>query len=262
MAIDGAYDVILDASVGRQKATLELRTRGEKLSGTLMGTMNLKFDDGVVSGNKLSWTMDGQIAKIYPEVVTWACTATVDGDTIVGYAKLGALGDAHFKGTRRGKGSVSETLLPWTDLGLPRYEPISVEWVAAMGAYMKRKAATKNIDFELTWSIEYTDPPTHLLRGHGPNMIGYHMVFKDGTVQVFDGRAPDADVRFIYPYDPFALRLRMRSDEYMAWVEAEGAKYHGLVKTTGDLTKMPLINSIVAGPGNDIREEFLSQQSV
>ena len=261
MVVDGKYVVVLDATWGRQKAELELRTHGSELSGTLIGAMDLKFGNGVVSGNNLSWTMEGQIAKIYPEIVRWKCTATLDGDKITGYATVsGDIGDAPFHGTRAGKGGEAEVALPWTDLGLPRYEAISVEWVKAMGAYMKKKAENHRVEFDLTWSIEYTNPPAHLLRGHGPDIVGYHMIFKNGTVEVFDGPLPNPDVHFVYPYDPFALRLRMGTDDYIAWVKEEGAPYASQVKTSGDLPKMKLL--VAHGPGNDIREEFLSQQTV
>ena len=127
--------------------------------------------------------------------------------------------------------------------------------------YVREKTKDKVVDFEVAWSVEYVDPPAHLLRGHGDNVVGYHYLAKDGKFDVVDGPLESADVRAIYPYDPFAVGLRMNTDQWVAWVTENGAKYRDQVKSTGDMSKARLISDLMAGQGNDIREEFLSQRT-
>ena len=264
MAVDGIYRIILDSPIGRQKATLKLVTRGSSLSGTMTGAMgSLDFTEGTVDGANLTWTMEGVVTAMYSRTATWKCTATIDADSITGEAKIGNLGTAPFNGSRAGHGRdhVEKPTIAWTDLGLPRYEAVSIEWVNALNAYVKKKTQGKTVDFEMVWSVEYMNPPRHLLRGRDRDTIGYHFRAKDGKIEAGDGPLEDADIRAVYPYDPFALNLRKNTDEYVAWVAEHGAKYKDQVKTTGDLDKVKLISDLMAGLNNDIREEFLSQQT-
>jgi len=272
MVVDGKYVVVLDATWGRQKAELELRTHGSELSGTLIGAMDLKFGNGVVSGNNLSWTMEGQIAKIYPEIVRWKCTATLDGDKITGYATVsGDIGDAPFHGTRAGKGGEAEVALPWTDLGLPRYEAISVEWVKAFGEWIGARFEGQTLDFDYRWSIELTDPPKHLLRDDGRSSIGWHYIVKDGKFTFGDGPL-EGNLDFgghAIPYASQVKRMRLTTDQLVEQQERNpppgplpGEKQTRLDQTEEFRYKMKRMNELISGPGNVMREEFWSQRTL
>jgi hypothetical protein len=255
MSIDGKYEIILDAEIARQQAVLELKTQGSKLSGSLNGAMSIEFTDGVVDGVNLSWTMRGRAAAMYPEIYTWICTATVAGDNISGTMDVGeVVGRAPFHGVRAGKSDIhAKPALDWKDLGLPRYEPLSVEWVNALRVWIKERARGKNLP-NLSTSSEFTNPPAHLIRDKSLDFAGFSVVHRDGEVEVFDVPNPDADFRFVYPYDPFALNLRMNTNQYVAWVKENGARYADQVKMIGDVNQIARHNATMAGTGNDIRD--------
>ena len=266
MGVDGKYSVMLDSPLARSKATLEFASQGSKLSGKISGVMETMEFNGAVDGAKVSWTMEGVIAASYSYKAKWECIATIQGDAIRGEMTVGEPGTFPFSGTRitaeNARAMAEEGALPWKDLGLPRYEAISVEWVNALKAYVKEKTKGKTCDFELVWSIEYTNPPAHLLRGDGRDFIGYHWRAKNGKFEVFDGPVETAVIRTIYPYYPIAVHLRMNTNDYTKWAQEHGAEVRDQVKTIGASVELgKRVNQFMGGANNDIREEFLSQQT-
>jgi hypothetical protein len=78
--------------------TLVLATDGASLSGSLQSAMGgADFTDGTVDGDNLAWT----VKLTQPMPIEVDLTATVNGDSISGTAKLGSFGDATFEGTRQ-----------------------------------------------------------------------------------------------------------------------------------------------------------------
>src|SRR3974390_303752 len=265
MTVDGTYDITLDSPIGRQKATLDLITDATGITGTLTGGMgSLPITGGSVRGNDVHWTMEGTFHAAYAHLVLWDCTATVNGESISGTMEIGELGSVGFRGSRIALDATPSEerarVIEWRDLGKPRYEAVSVEWVNALAEYVEERFGKTEFDFDLVWSVEYRDPPQHLLRGDGRVTVGYHFRAGGGKIEVGDGPADDAELRVAYPYDPFALNLRMPTDEYVAWVAEYGRSLQNLVETRGDLAKAKLMSDKMAGINNDIREEFLSQQ--
>jgi hypothetical protein len=267
MAVNDKYRVLLESPLGRSRATLELVSNGAKLSGSLTGSMGvLTFADGALDGSKVRWTMKGLIAASYTNAAIWECSAVVESDAIRGEMTVGEVGTFAFHGPRMGPDYRIEDeppALAWKDLGLPRYVPMSSEWVNALKEYVKDKTKGKTCDFELTWSIEYTDPPAHLLRGDGRDFVGYHFKAKDGKFEVCDEPLETADMRTRYPYFPVATHLYMNTDQYMAYVREHGAEFRDRVesiRTNVAIGKQ--VNEFMGGVGNDIREEFLSQRSL
>jgi hypothetical protein len=84
--------------IGEQHSTLVLSSSGNAVQGTMssgaMGSTALR--DGTTDGRSASWKAD--ISQ--PMSMTLEFTASVDGDTISGNAKLGMFGNAPFSGTR------------------------------------------------------------------------------------------------------------------------------------------------------------------
>ena len=97
MSADGTWNTTMNTPMGAQQGTLELKTDGSTLTGTLSGAQGtIELKDGVADGDSLSWKAD----ITTPMAMTLEFTATVDGDSISGNVKLGAFGDASFSGTR------------------------------------------------------------------------------------------------------------------------------------------------------------------
>ncbi len=97
MAIDGTYKIEIDTPMGKQEATLTLKTDGGKLSGSAESMMGKNDFTGTVNGDALAWTMDinspmGEMKLEY--------TAKVTGDAIAGEVKVGTFGSSPFKGKR------------------------------------------------------------------------------------------------------------------------------------------------------------------
>ena len=97
MSADGTWNTTMNTPMGAQQGTLELKTDGGALTGTLSGAQGtIELKDGVADGDSLSWKAD----ITTPMAMTLEFTATVDGDSISGNVKLGAFGTASFSGTR------------------------------------------------------------------------------------------------------------------------------------------------------------------
>jgi len=97
MAIDGTYKIVIDTPMGKQEATLALKTDGGKLSGTADSAMGKSEFTGTVNGDALAWVMDinspmGQMKLEY--------TGKITGDDIAGEVKIGSFGSAPFSGKK------------------------------------------------------------------------------------------------------------------------------------------------------------------
>ncbi|MDE0063000.1 MAG: hypothetical protein OXP09_07710 [Gammaproteobacteria bacterium] len=97
MSADGTWNTTMNTPMGAQQATLELKTDGSSLTGTMSGQQGtIELKDGAADGDSLSWKVD----ITTPMAMTLEFSATVDGDSISGNVKLGAFGTASFSGTR------------------------------------------------------------------------------------------------------------------------------------------------------------------
>ena len=97
MGADGIWNVTMKTPMGDQEGTLTLATDGDTLTGSMSGPQgSMEVEDGTVDGNSLSWTVN----MTSPMPIKVESTATVDGDSITGEAKLGPFGPASFSGTR------------------------------------------------------------------------------------------------------------------------------------------------------------------
>ncbi|MBC8363982.1 MAG: hypothetical protein H8E59_03150 [Actinobacteria bacterium] len=97
MSVDGTWNVTMQTPMGAQSGTLTFATDGGTLTGEMGGPQgNIPIEDGTCDGNQLSWVVN----MTSPMPIKVESSATVDGDTITGEAKLGAFGTATFEGTR------------------------------------------------------------------------------------------------------------------------------------------------------------------
>ena len=97
MSVDGTWNSTMNTPMGEQKGTMEIQTDGGALTGVMKGAQGeVEFKDGTVDGNNVAWKAD----ITQPMPLTLEFTATVDGDTMTGEAKLGAFGTAPFTATR------------------------------------------------------------------------------------------------------------------------------------------------------------------
>ena len=97
MSADGTWNTTMNTPMGAQNGTMELKTDGASLSGTLTSPQGtIELEDGTVDGDALTWKAD----ITTPMAMTLEFSATVDGDSMSGDVKLGAFGNATFTGTR------------------------------------------------------------------------------------------------------------------------------------------------------------------
>jgi len=92
---DGVWETVTQTPFGAQKATLTLKTDGNRLTGTsagAMGTVNL--DDGKIDGNRATWGM--QLMG-----VTLQADITIDGDNLCGGISAGGFGTSKIAGQRK-----------------------------------------------------------------------------------------------------------------------------------------------------------------
>jgi hypothetical protein len=97
MAVDGKWEIVINSPMGAQKATLDLATSGNTLTGTQQAAQGSgPLENGKVEGDAVSWS-----AKITsPMPLTLDFTGTVDGDKLSGSVKAGAFGSFPFSGNR------------------------------------------------------------------------------------------------------------------------------------------------------------------
>ena len=97
MSVDGTWNVTMQTPMGAQAGTLTFVTDGGTLTGEMGGAQgDLALEEGTCDGNDLSWVVN----MTSPMPIKVEATATVDGDSISGEAKLGAFGTATFEGSR------------------------------------------------------------------------------------------------------------------------------------------------------------------
>ena len=97
MSADGTWNTTMNTPMGAQNGTMELKTDGASLSGTLTSPQGtIELEDGAVDGDALTW----KAAITTPMAMTLEFSATVDGDSMSGDVKLGTFGNATFTGTR------------------------------------------------------------------------------------------------------------------------------------------------------------------
>ena len=96
MSVDGTWNLTFNTPMGAQQGSLELKTNGDSLEGTMTGPQGaLPLEDGKVDGDTLTWSITAAQMGMKIEF-----TATVDGDKISGEAELGSFGKATIEGTR------------------------------------------------------------------------------------------------------------------------------------------------------------------
>src|ERR1700748_3446335 len=97
MAVDGKWEIVINSPLGAQKATLDLATSGNVLTGTQTAQQGSgPLENGKIDGNALSWS-----AKISsPLPLTLDFTGTVDGDKLSGSVRAASSGSFPFSGSR------------------------------------------------------------------------------------------------------------------------------------------------------------------
>lgn len=97
MSVDGTWDITTDTPMGAQKGTLSLATDDGTLTGKMSGAQGeIEIEDGTVDGDDISY----KFSITSPMAITIEVTASIDGDSISGSAKLGAFGNATITGSR------------------------------------------------------------------------------------------------------------------------------------------------------------------
>ena len=98
MTVDGTYKIEIDTPMGKQEATLTLKTEGAKLSGTTDSMLGkADFSGGTVTGDTFAFSMEisspmGSMKLDY--------TGQVSGDDVSGSIKAGDFGSSPFSGKR------------------------------------------------------------------------------------------------------------------------------------------------------------------
>ncbi len=96
--INGVWETTVNSPMGQQKATLTLEVDGDALTGTMAGAQgSMAIEDGKVDGNSATWTAN----MTSPMPMKLEFSASAEGDEISGNVKLGAFGNASFKGARQ-----------------------------------------------------------------------------------------------------------------------------------------------------------------
>jgi hypothetical protein len=96
MALDGTWNIEITSPMGPQKATLELKTDGGKLTGTQSGAQGSNSFEGKADGDSANWSAN----VTSPMPMTLEFNVTASGDTMSGTVKAGSFGSFPLKGTR------------------------------------------------------------------------------------------------------------------------------------------------------------------
>ena len=97
MSADGTWTTTINTPMGAQTCTLVLTTNDGELSDSMQSPQGeMAIADGKADGDNLSWTT----SITSPMPMNLEFSAVVAGDEITGSVKLGAFGNADFKGTR------------------------------------------------------------------------------------------------------------------------------------------------------------------
>lgn len=96
--VDGEWDCLTKSPLGEQKSIFTVKSDGNTFTGSNVGPLgSLEVIDGKVDGNVLTWKMDMKV----PMPLTLDCTATIEGDTLVGGITAGAFGTSPMTGVRK-----------------------------------------------------------------------------------------------------------------------------------------------------------------
>jgi hypothetical protein len=96
MSVDGEWDVVVKSPMGAQKTVVALKTDGDTVTGTEIGTGN-QVKDGKIDGNQVSWAFDVTTpVKMRVEMVF-----KLTDDKLEGTAKAGMFGKFPASATKR-----------------------------------------------------------------------------------------------------------------------------------------------------------------
>ena len=98
MSYDGTWNITLQSPVGEQKMAFAASVAGGVLTGPVTATDGTVTE--VANGKVDGATATRDLGVTKPMPITLSFTATLDGDSISGTAKLGMFGNAKFSGTR------------------------------------------------------------------------------------------------------------------------------------------------------------------
>ena len=101
MSVAGTYDCVTKSPMGDQTSTLTVvpGDDGKTFTGSNAGTLgSMDVENGTIDGNTLNWKMNMTV----PMPMTLDCTATVEGDQLMGTVNAGAFGNMAMTGTRKG----------------------------------------------------------------------------------------------------------------------------------------------------------------
>jgi hypothetical protein len=97
MSVDGKFDVTIHAPQGDQPMTIVLTTDGATITGTAESAEGVAdLVEPSYQGNDVKW----KLPITLPMPLTLEFEATVDGDSISGVAKVGAMATIPFDGSR------------------------------------------------------------------------------------------------------------------------------------------------------------------
>jgi hypothetical protein len=97
MSVDGSWKITVNAPMGKQEGTYDLRAEGSTLLGTQSGQgLSQPIKNGKVDGDNVSWS--NSITSPFPITLTF--TGAVSGDRIKGKVKAGAFGSFDFEGSK------------------------------------------------------------------------------------------------------------------------------------------------------------------
>lgn len=100
MEMSGTYEVMTKTPMGDQSGTfiVVVGDDGKSFTGRLENPMgDMDVEDGSVDGNTLRW----KSKVVIPMPMTLECTATIEGDTLVGEVQIGAFGKMPLEGRRK-----------------------------------------------------------------------------------------------------------------------------------------------------------------
>jgi hypothetical protein len=97
MAVDGKYDITIHSPQGPQPMTVVLTTDGASITGTATSAEgDSELVEPAYEGNSVTWKLPITV----PMPLTLEFEATIDGDSISGVAKVGAIASIPFDGNR------------------------------------------------------------------------------------------------------------------------------------------------------------------
>ena len=98
MSVEGNWKVTVQTPMGPQDTTVTLTRDGSNLTGIQEASNggSAKLENGEINGNQFSWS--ARITRPMPLTIEFS--GTLDGDTMSGNVKFGAIGSGSFSGAR------------------------------------------------------------------------------------------------------------------------------------------------------------------